>query len=85
MVERSTEKKIDKEALDRAKAYLEQMLKQVEENKKAADKKKEAGKGPDKKQPANPDAEIERRLERILREAEELRREIRELQTPKKK
>jgi hypothetical protein len=66
---------LDKETLDRAKAYFD----------KLAAETNNASKGADKKQPASPDAEIERRLERILREAEELRREIRELQTPKKK
>ncbi len=72
------DKKLDKETLDRAKEYMELLRKHMEEE------TKKAGKGPERKA-ANPDAEIERRLERILREAEELRREIRNLQTPPKK
>jgi glycosyltransferase involved in cell wall biosynthesis len=71
-----SDKKLDKEARDR----LNELLKKLE-----GEAKKEAGKGPAKKQPANRDAEIERRLERILQEAEELRREIRDLKTPPKK
>jgi hypothetical protein len=79
------DKKLDKEMLDRLQKLLKELEGEAKKADKGPDKKKEAGKGPDKKQPANPDAEIERRLERILQEAEELRREIRNLQTPPKK
>lgn len=81
--EKSPDKKPDKATLDNLKA-IEEALRNYQD-KKGPDKKKEAGKGPDKKTPANSEAEVERRLERILQEAEELRREIRKLQTPKKK
>lgn len=80
------DKKLDKETLDR----LHDLFKKLE-----AEAARKADRGPAKKpanpeakterRPANPEAEIERRLERILQEAEELRRDIRNLQTPPKK
>jgi hypothetical protein len=80
--------------LDLLLKNMDELRKDVEAIKKKLDSKEPPAKidlpplpslPPPPQKPANREAELERRLERMLREAEELRREIRDLQNQKKK